>query len=162
MPVHGYGYPMYCTVKQCDPQSTHKMAIATTSHHDGKTSPLGGGEGCTPSPFLLYPQSWAKKVVVYFQAKRADTPHRFWRTFQYDSKIRRAWWGWLVHALPLSLYLPSPAKLWCMLQLRGQIHSPLFLLYPYMYSVVWLVIICVNIFFMNAWACRQPGYVDKN
>jgi hypothetical protein len=35
-----------------------------------------------------------------------------------------------VHAHPPSLYLPSPAKLWCTFQL------PLFLLYPYMYSVV--------------------------
>ncbi len=29
-----------------------------------------------------------------------------------------------VHALPLSLYLPSRAKLWCTLQLRGQIYTP--------------------------------------
>ncbi len=40
-----------------------------------------------------------------------------------------------MHAHPLSLYLPSRTKLWCTLQLRGQIHIPLFLLYPYMYSV---------------------------
>jgi hypothetical protein len=32
-----------------------------------------------------------------------------------------------------SPYLPSRTKLWCTIQLRGQI--PLFLLYPYMYSV---------------------------
>jgi hypothetical protein len=31
-----------------------------------------------------------------------------------------------VHALPLSLCLPSRAKLWCALWLRGQIHSPYF------------------------------------
>jgi hypothetical protein len=30
------------------------------------------------------------------------------------------------HALPLSLYLPSIAKLWCTPQLRGQIHSSYF------------------------------------
>ncbi len=36
---------------------------------------------------------------------------------------------------PISLYLPSQAKLWCTLQLRGQRHIPLFLLYPYLYSV---------------------------
>ncbi len=42
-----------------------------------------------------------------------------------------------VHALPLSFYLPSRAKVWCYcsLQLRRRIHPPLFLLYPYMYSV---------------------------
>jgi hypothetical protein len=34
-----------------------------------------------------------------------------------------------------TLYLPSRSKLWCTLQLRGQIH-PLFLLYPYLYFVV--------------------------
>jgi hypothetical protein len=56
-------------------------------------------------------------------------PHRvyrvaraiFWRTFHHDGKISPAWWGWRVQALPLSLYLPSPAKLWCTPQLRGQI-----------------------------------------
>jgi hypothetical protein len=31
--------------------------------------------------------------------------------------------GW-VHALPLSLYLPSRAKLWCMLQLTGHRDTP--------------------------------------
>jgi hypothetical protein len=36
----------------------------------------------------------------------------------------------------ITVYLPSRTKLWCMLQLRGQIHSPPpFLLYPNMYSV---------------------------
>ncbi len=39
-----------------------------------------------------------------------------------------------VHALPPSLYLPSRAKLWC--KLRGAEILPLFLLYPYLYSVV--------------------------
>ncbi len=32
---------------------------------------------------------------------------------------------------PLSLYLPSRAKLWCTLQLRGQIHSSYFFLYSF-------------------------------
>ncbi len=32
---------------------------------------------------------------------------------------------------PLSPNLPSHTKLWCTLQLRGQIHSPIYLLYPY-------------------------------
>jgi hypothetical protein len=31
-----------------------------------------------------------------------------------------------MHDQPLSLYLPSLAKLWCTLRLRGQIHSPYF------------------------------------
>jgi hypothetical protein len=46
----------------------------------------------------------------------------FWRTFHHDGKISPAWWGWGVHAHPLSLYLPSRTKLCCTLQ-RGQIHS---------------------------------------
>jgi hypothetical protein len=36
---------------------------------------------------------------------------------------------------PITIYLPSRTKLWCTLKLRGQIYSPLFLLYPYMLSV---------------------------
>ncbi len=36
------------------------------------------------------------------------------------------WWGWGMHTIPLSLYVPSQAKLWSTLQLRGQIHSPYF------------------------------------
>jgi hypothetical protein len=39
-----------------------------------------------------------------------------------------------VHALPLSLYLPITAKLWC--KLKGADTLPLFLLYPTLYSVV--------------------------
>ncbi len=58
-------------------------------------------------------------------------PHRvyrvaraiFCRTFHHDDKISPARWGCGLHALPLSLYLPSPEKLWCTLQL---IHSPYF------------------------------------
>ncbi len=34
--------------------------------------------------------------------------------------------GCALHALHLSLHLPSQAKLWRTLQLRGQIHSPYF------------------------------------
>jgi hypothetical protein len=46
----------------------------------------------------------------------------FWHTFSHEGKIRPGWWGWGVHAHPLSLYLPSPVKLQCTLQLSGQIH----------------------------------------
>jgi hypothetical protein len=47
-----------------------------------------------------------------------------------------------VHAHPLSLYVPLRTK--CMFQLRGQKHSVLFLIYPYMYYVV-------AIFFIFIW-----------
>ncbi len=46
----------------------------------------------------------------------------FWRTFHHDGKIIPAWWGWGCTPTPLSLYLPSRTKLWCTIQLRGQIH----------------------------------------
>ncbi len=58
----------------------------------------------------------------------------FWRTFHQYGKISPGWWGRVVHAHLISLYLPSRTKLLCMLQLRGQIHSPYFISTP-MYSV---------------------------
>ncbi len=51
----------------------------------------------------------------------------FWRTFSDEGKICPGWWGWGVHAHPLSLHLPSPLKLECTLQLSGQIHWPCFI-----------------------------------
>jgi hypothetical protein len=50
-----------------------------------------------------------------------------WRTFSDEGKICPGWWGWGVHAHPLSLHLPSPVKLQCTLQLCGQIHWPCFI-----------------------------------
>ncbi len=40
-----------------------------------------------------------------------------WRTFHHEGKISPGWWGWGVHAHPLSLHLPSPVKLQSTLQL---------------------------------------------
>jgi hypothetical protein len=51
----------------------------------------------------------------------------FWRTFSDVGKISPGWWGWGVHAHPLSLLLPSPVKLQCTLQRSGQIHWPCFI-----------------------------------
>ncbi len=61
----------------------------------------------------------------------------FWRRYipSVMEKLAQSGEGWGMHSHPFSPYLPSSTKLWCMLQLRGQIHSPYFLLYPYMYSV---------------------------
>jgi hypothetical protein len=39
-------------------------------------------------------------------------------------KLAHAGEGGGMHFHPLSVYLPSLTKLWCTLQLRGQIHSP--------------------------------------
>ncbi len=56
----------------------------------------------------------------------------FWRTFHHDGKISPAWGGWawvrVDTAYPLSLHLLSRTKLWCTLQLKGQVlvHSPYF------------------------------------
>jgi hypothetical protein len=55
----------------------------------------------------------------------------FWRIFHHDGKLSPSWWGWGVHAQPLSLYLPSSTKLWYenTIQRREQIH------FPYFYSI---------------------------
>ncbi len=78
-----------------------------------------------------YPQSIHRVSTEYPQSGNGP----FLAYIHHDGKIIPAWCGWGVHALPLSLFLPSRAKLRRTLQLRGQMHSPLFLLYPYMYSV---------------------------
>ncbi len=53
----------------------------------------------------------------------------FWRSFHHGGKISPGWWGGgdALHALPLSIYLPSFTKLQRTLQLRGQTHSPIFI-----------------------------------
>ncbi len=60
-------------------------------------------------------------------------------------KISPAWWGEWVHALPLSLYLPSQTKLWYTLQLRGQrlyispiSAIPLYCMYSMVSTFVWM------------------------
>ncbi len=59
----------------------------------------------------------------------------FWRTFHHDGKISPAWWGRGMH--PPSLYQPSRTKLWCTVHSSWEgWYIPLFLLYPYMYSVL--------------------------
>ncbi len=63
-------------------------------------------------------------ISVHHKVHRVATA-TFWRTFHCDGKIGAGDSGG-VYALPLSLYLPSPAKLWCTLQLRGQPHPPYF------------------------------------
>jgi hypothetical protein len=62
----------------------------------------------------------------------------FGGTFHNNGEIIPGWWGWGVHARPLSLYLPSRTKLWCTLYspaARGQIHSSYFSSTPIWYSV---------------------------
>ncbi len=51
----------------------------------------------------------------------------FRRTFHHDGKISPGWWGWGVHAHPISLSLQSRTKLQCMFQLSGLLHSPCFI-----------------------------------
>ncbi len=58
------------------------------------------------------------------------------RTFHHDGEISLAMGdGWGEHALPLSLYLPSRAKFVVYALAERADTLPLFLLYPYMYSV---------------------------
>jgi hypothetical protein len=64
------------------------------------------------------------------QSTHREATAAFWRIFHHDGKISPAWWGWGVHAHPLSLYLPSRTKLQCTLQLSGHVqctHSPYFI-----------------------------------
>jgi hypothetical protein len=64
-------------------------------------------------------------LLLYIEYTELQPP--FWRTFRDEGKISPGWWGWGVHAHPLSLHLPSPVKLQCTLQLSGQIHWPCFI-----------------------------------
>ncbi len=66
----------------------------------------------------------------------------FWRTFSDEGNISPGWWGWGVHAHPLSLHLPSPVKLQCTLKLSGQIH--------------WLCFISINI--CTLWVLPRPVF----
>ncbi len=77
----------------------------------------------------IEPLLFTQKIYIYIHPQN----HRVHRvamttffTLHHDGKISPAWCGWGVHALSLSLYLPSQVKLWCTLQLRVQIHSPYF------------------------------------
>ncbi len=47
-------------------------------------------------------------------------------TIMMEKSAQFWWWGGGGARPPLSLYLPSRTKLWCILQLRGQMHSPYF------------------------------------
>ncbi len=63
---------------------------------------------CSPLP------EWTSQSNDWYWAPQST--HRlatatFWRTFHHDGKISPGWWGWGVHAHPLSLYLPSRPKL---------------------------------------------------
>ncbi len=51
----------------------------------------------------------------------------FWRTFSDGGKMSPGWWGWGVHAHPLSLHLSLPVKLQCTLHMSGQTHQPCFI-----------------------------------
>ncbi len=68
----------------------------------------------------------------------------FWRIFSHEGKIGPGWWGWGLHAHPLSLLLPSPVKLQCTLQLSGQTQNPVSSLVKYVlcgfrYTTLWTV-----------------------
>ncbi len=99
----------------------------------GRGSEGERGEGEREEVCICYPSQ-----VTATEYKQSGNGHFPWRIYHHhEGKISPAWCGWRVHALPFSLYLPSRAKLWRTLWLRGQVRTlPLFLLYPYMCSVV--------------------------
>ncbi len=76
----------------------------------------------------------------------------FWRTFHHDGILTQPGEGGGA-CPPLFTYLPSQkARLWCILQLRGQIHSPYFSSNP-MYSV--LHTSHLNWFFLYSVLCQS-------
>jgi hypothetical protein len=137
----------------------HRVVTADfwrTFHHEGKISPGWWGWGMQALPISLHIPSpvklqctlqlsgqihWPCFISVNLYDVRQRFAHRvatatFLRTL-HDGKISPGWWGWKKHAHPLSLYLPPRTKLWCTLQLTGQIlYTPPSLLYLYMCSVV--------------------------
>ncbi len=63
--------------------------------------------------------------------------------------------GWVLRARPLSLYVPSRTKLWCTLQLRGQIRSP----WPYFYSTPMYSVVS-SIGYVISWITQQIFFIQ--
>ncbi len=82
------------------------------------------------------PQKSVSRKSSFHRVRRIATT-TFWCTFHFDGKIIPACWGWGVHALSLSLYLPSRAKLQCRSSWE-QIQS------PYFYSTPICTLCCKN------------------
>ena len=72
----------------------------------------------------VWRSAWERSIRTAQKTRSADSQstHRmamatsFWHTFHRDGKISPAWWGWGMHAHPLSLYLPSRTMLQCRYQ----------------------------------------------
>ncbi len=88
------------------------------------------------APSYMSPNAGAGELRGLSHRERRVVTSAFWRTFSHEGKISLGWWGWGVHAHPLSLHLPSPVKLQCTLQLSGKIHWPCFISCKDIYSVV--------------------------
>jgi hypothetical protein len=130
-------YPISTITNFCYRVQRVLMAIFwRTFHHDGKISPIlvrMGGARPPPPPTI---STITSKVVVCFchRVQRVAIT-TFWRTFHHDGKISPAWWGWGVHVLPLSYIYHHKES--CSERSNWEADTlPLFLLYPYMYSVV--------------------------
>ncbi len=59
----------------------------------------------------------------------------FWRTFHHDGKISPAWWGWGCTLPPPFTLSTITSKVVVYASAERSDNLPLFLLYPYMYSV---------------------------
>ncbi len=76
----------------------------------------------------------------------------FWRKFHHDGKISPAWCGWRVHGPPpftLST-ITSKVVVYVSFSWEGR-YTPLFLLYPYMYSMILAISHFVQILNRLAW-----------
>jgi hypothetical protein len=96
---------------------------------------------CRRFTLKMYGKPLSKHCMYYIATNiRTHLHHRvhrvatatFWRSFHHDhdGKISPGCGGGGGAHPPPSLYLPSRTKLWCTLQLRGQIHSLYFYYTP--------------------------------
>ncbi len=117
---------MHVWLASCDARYFSALFVAATPH-------------CTtPPPPLFKPRPTHPPDPIDTICGEHCCSHRVHTEWQWSfsgvhcimmaKSAQPAWWGRGVHAHLLSLYLPSRTMLWCMLQLRGQIHS------PYLYS----------------------------
>jgi hypothetical protein len=120
--------------------STNRVAMVTfwsIFHHDGKISPEGGG--CTPNIFhcgISTTTTITYKVVVCAPAERADTYGGFIKGILRGVRCTKSLRVLFLHRRPPSwttLVLYSRAVF---IFNEPAYTLPIFLLYPYMYSVV--------------------------
>jgi hypothetical protein len=77
-----------------------------------------------------------------------------WRTFHHDGNISQGWCGWGLHARPPPFSISTITNKIVVYAPAEDRYTPLFLLYPYMYSVGILRL-------KYAWMRNFPKLVEK-